>query len=223
MRSIARYADIEKRSGMSFHTGAGLVYASADPRADLALAQTLDVDAREVTATEVAELFGIAMASAQTIIFESAPAGHVNPRRMIEAQNRLVSAADGVVMDAAVTAATPTRDGVQLTVGNDTVVAGNVLLCTGAWAAELVGVDLPLERTLRTILLAELDDGPPLPSLIRRTDADSRPRRLLGSAGSIPGRSDHVEDRRLRPFRRVCHKPCRRRGMVPQRREHDRG
>ena len=38
MRSIARYADIEKRSGMSFHTGAGLVYATADPRADLALA-----------------------------------------------------------------------------------------------------------------------------------------------------------------------------------------
>ncbi|WP_419921184.1 NAD(P)/FAD-dependent oxidoreductase [Candidatus Poriferisodalis sp.] len=173
IRSIARYADIEERSGVPFHTGAGLVYASAEPRADLALALELDIDAREVTATEVAERFGIAMSSAEPIILESAPAGHINPRRMIVAQNRLASAAGGVIVDAPVSAAAPTRNGVQLTVGNDTMLADCVLFCTGAWAAELVAVDLPLERTLRTILLAELDDGPPLPSLISRAETDS--------------------------------------------------
>ena len=173
IRSIARYADIEERSSVPFHTGAGLIYASAEPRADLALALELDVDAREVTATEVAERFGIAMSSAETIILESAPAGHINPRRMIVAQNRLASAAGGVIVDAPVSAAAPTRNGVELTVGNDTMFADKVLLCTGAWAAELVAVDLPLERTLRTILLAELADGPTLPSLISRAETDS--------------------------------------------------
>ncbi|WP_428116544.1 NAD(P)/FAD-dependent oxidoreductase [Candidatus Poriferisodalis sp.] len=173
IRSIARYADIEERSGVPFHTGAGLVYASAEPRADLALALELDVDAREVTATEVAERFGIDMSGAETIILESSPAGHINPRRMIVAQNQLANAAGGVIVDAPVSAAAPTRSGVQLTVGNDTMLADKVLLCTGAWAAELVAVDLPLERTLRTILLAELADGPPLPSLISRAETDS--------------------------------------------------
>ena len=173
IRSIARYADIEERSGVPFHTGAGLVYASAEPRADLALALELDVDAREVTATELAERFGIAMSGAETIILESAPAGHINPRRMIVAQNRLANAAGGVIVDAPVSAAAPTRNGVELTVGNDTMFADKVLLCTGAWAAELVAVDLPLERTLRTILLAELADGPTLPSLISRAETDS--------------------------------------------------
>ena len=45
------------------------------------------------------------MSSAETIIFESAPAGHINPRRMIDAQNRLANAAGGVTVDAQVSAA----------------------------------------------------------------------------------------------------------------------
>ncbi|WP_419554530.1 NAD(P)/FAD-dependent oxidoreductase [Candidatus Poriferisodalis sp.] len=170
IRSIARYADIEERSGIPFHTGAGLVYSPADPQADLAHARKLDVDAHEISVAEVAERFGIDMSSADTIILEAAPAGHINPRRMIVAQSQLTAAAGGLVVEAPVSAAVPTPDGVQLTVGNDTMLADKVLLCTGAWAAELVGVDLPLERSLRTILMAELDEGPTLPSLISRTD-----------------------------------------------------
>ncbi len=170
IRSIGRYADIEERSGIPFHSGAGLVYSPADPQADLAHARKLDVDAREISADDVAERFGIDMSSADTIILEAAPAGHINPRRMIVAQSQLTAAAGGTVVDAPVSAAVPRADGVQLTVGNDTLIAEGVLLCTGAWAAELVGVDLPLERSLRTILMAELDEGPTLPSLISRTD-----------------------------------------------------
>jgi len=170
IRSIGRYADIEERSGIGFHSGTGLVYSGADPQADLAHALELGVDAREVTAAEIAERFGIDMSSADTIILEAAPAGHINPRRMVAAQGRLTATAGGTVVDAAVSGAVPTTDGVQLTVGNDTLLAQGVLLCTGAWAADLVGVDLPLERSLRTILMAELDEGPTLPSLISRTD-----------------------------------------------------
>ena len=170
IRSIGRYADIEERSGIPFHSGAGLVYSPADPQADLAHARKLDVDAREISADDVAERFGIDMSSADTIILEAAPAGHINPRRMIAAQSKLTAAAGGTVVDAPVSAAVSTPDGVQLTVGNDSLAAKVVLLCTGAWAAQLVGVDLPLERSLRTILMAELDDGPTLPSLISRTD-----------------------------------------------------
>ena len=174
IRSISRYADIEERSRVTFHSGAGLVYASADSGADLALATELKVDAGPISTDEVAERFGIDMSRADSIVFESAPAGHINPRRMIVAQSHLTDAAGGTVVDAAVSSLKPTGDGVQLTVENDTVSAGNVLLCTGAWAADLVGVDLPLERSLRTILMAELDDGPTLPSLINRTPERSR-------------------------------------------------
>lgn len=170
IRSIGRYADIEERSDIPFHSGAGLVYSGADPQADLAHALELGVDAREVTAAEVAERFGIDMSSADSIILEAAPAGHINPRRMVAAQSRLTAAAGGTVVDAPVSALAPAAGGVRLTVGNDTLSAEGVLLCTGAWAAELVGVDLPLERSLRTILMAELDEGPTLPSLISRTD-----------------------------------------------------
>ena len=143
IRSIGKYADIEERSGIRFHSGSGLVYSGADPKADLAHALELGVDAREVTADEIAERFGIDMSSADKIILEAAPAGHINPRRMVAAQSRLTAAAGGTVVDAPVSSLAPAADGVQLTVGNDTLLAEGVLLCTGAWAAELVGVDLP--------------------------------------------------------------------------------
>lgn len=164
-RSIRRYDDIAQRSGVDFYVGRGLAYVSTNEAVDYESALGRGADARVVSAEWLRETTGIAVPEthAARIIYEGAPAGFINPRRMIEAQCRLAETAGATIIDAA---ATGLSAGSVTIDGHGPIEASKVLLATGAYGGGLAGVDLPFERRLRTIVMAELGPGTEIPSLI---------------------------------------------------------
>lgn len=167
-RSIGRYADIAHRSGFAFHEPCGLAFVRADRAVDDAAAATLGADARPVSSQWLQEATGIAVPDdvERHIVFEGPPAGRINPRRMVAAQTRLTELAGGRVLDTAVSSIAKEGGRFRLATELGDVVADRLLMATGAYGTSLVGVDLALERRLRTIVLAEIAASDAIPTLI---------------------------------------------------------
>ena len=89
-QSIGVYRQIEAESGIRFYTPAGWLYAPAASvpaayAADMAAAYELDV--RQLGAGELEAAFPyLRFPGAEDGLFESAPAGYINPRALIRAQ-----------------------------------------------------------------------------------------------------------------------------------------
>jgi len=166
--SIERYGEISARSGIDFHDPVGLVMMAHDASQAASNGTELGADVSMLTSDELFDRYGIASASpAHDIAFEGPPAGIINPRKLVDAQIACAERAGANVINDAVTALDDEGSQVSLKLRSGrTLSADRVLLCTGAYGAELIGVDLPLERKLRTTVLAELGDGPDLPALI---------------------------------------------------------
>ncbi len=167
VRSIERYGDIATRSGVSFHSPVGLAVIAPDAEVARGHGAELGADVRAMDPALLYSRTGIRApeGGGHMIAYEGPPAGLVNPRLMVRAQAKLVERAGGHVVPAPVEAVRPNGAGVELDVAGSTIQADRILLATGAYGAELVGIDLEIERRLRTIVRAELGPGP-LPSLI---------------------------------------------------------
>ena len=85
---------------------------------------------------------------------------------MIDAQIVCARLDGGVWRDETVVQIEERDEVVRVHSNTGSIDAERVLLCTGPYGTSLIEEDLPLELRLRTILLAELDPGPALPSLI---------------------------------------------------------
>lgn len=172
VRSISRYPDIAMRSGIDFHDACGLVWASQTALSDRIDAVGRGADVRPVTLDWVQENTGIRLpaAHAETTMFEGPPAGRINPRRLIAAQTQLAVSAGAALVEQAVIAISEESSRFVIRTAEGVLEAKRVLLATGAYGAGLIGVDLAIERRLRTILMVELSPNPapsrPLPSLI---------------------------------------------------------
>ena len=178
-KSCDRYADIEARSGIGFHTPCGVIVGYPDAADWVVRAGQWGSDARLVDAAWVRHETGISIENGLGIVYEGAPAGHINPRRLVAAQTALTAAAGGVVIDAAVTAVTRTTHGFELVGPFGSIVASRILVATGAFGSELFDWSLDVERRARTIVMARLDpaDHPParrIPSLILDQPPDDR-------------------------------------------------
>lgn len=168
VRSIGRYDDIAARSGIDFHDPRGLAWLGIGIDDAVANSNERGADARVVTPEWLFATTGIRMPDTPGMqcVFEAAPAGVVNPRRLAAAQLRLAEMAGARIITEAATAVQPTTHGVRIVAPSGTVEADRVLLATGAYAAELVNVDLGVQRLLRTTLRIELGAAPEMPSLI---------------------------------------------------------
>lgn len=168
VRSIDRYSDIAERSGIGFHTACGLAYVSPTAASDMADGARRGADVRLVSREWLHETTGIQVATqdSESIVFEGPPAGLINPRRLIAAQTELAETAGARLMDGAVESISGRMGGFVIAGAAGTVESEQVLLATGAYGARLVGIDLAIERRLRTIVMAELGPGPNIPSLI---------------------------------------------------------
>ena len=162
-RSIARYQDLEARSGIKIHSPCGL--ATVLPNADewLANGTACGSDARWIDADWLLESTGIRVGVSHPIVWEGPPAGHINPRRMVAAQCRLAERAGAEI-----------RTDVVTSLDELPSEADAVLLATGAWGSDLLGPKLDVERIPRTVLLAEMSDEGRIPSLILRDPPDDR-------------------------------------------------
>lgn len=183
-RSIERYADIEARSGITVHHPVGLVISTPELPSWLEASRANGAAVEMVSAEWVAETTGIAMPDGAPAAYEDAPAGHINPRRLVAAQNVLARRAGASIVAEAATSIAGSVDG-GFTVGGPwgSVEAGRVVVATGSFGHGLLGADadaqLGLIRRPRTVLLAELgpdadDPDRSLPSLILRDQTDQR-------------------------------------------------
>lgn len=167
-RSIGRYADIEERSGISLHDARGVAWMGID--IDQAVQNGVDrgADSRLVDPDWLYATTGIRAPETPglQVAFEGAPAGVVNPRMLAHAQRRLTELAGGTVIMSAAEGIVPDRAGVIVSGAFGEIHARRVLLATGAWAADLVGAELLVERWLRTTLRIDMGPKPELPSLI---------------------------------------------------------
>lgn len=167
-RSIRRYADIEARSGISFHDPRGLAWIGHDVEAAITPAVDRGGDARPVSAEWLAANTGIAAPPIRGLqcAYEGAPAGVVSPRHLVAAELRLAELAGATIVYGAVDSLARSGQACQVTGRFGDFAADRVLLATGAYGAQLAGVSLGMERRLRTIVRADVGPGVDIPSLI---------------------------------------------------------
>ena len=167
-RSIARYDDIASRSGIDFHDPRGLAWLGIDIEGAVTNSIERGGNARMVTPEWLYALTGIQTPPTPNmqVAYEGAPAGVVNPRRLAAAQLRLAELAGATIVRAAADRVRTTAAGHAVGGLFGEVEASRVLLATGAYGAELVGVSLAARRLLRTTLRIDLGPAPEMPSLI---------------------------------------------------------
>jgi len=166
-RSIAGYSDIAARSRMQFHDARGLAQTSGHTQTAIDNAVARGGDARLVDRAWLRETTGIAVREDHpgATFYEGAPAGVIDPRQLVAAQTLLAARAGTLVIESPATAIRSQHRGLTIECGS-TITADYVILATGAYGASLVGLDLALERRLRTIVLAELGPGREIPTYI---------------------------------------------------------
>ncbi len=167
-RSIRRYTDIAASSGINFHTPTGLVQASLDADASIESALSRGAQARIVDHDWVRETTSIVMPSGPRVrlFYEDPPAGVISPRRLVAAQTSLAAHAGAVLIDAAATRINRGRAGFEISTAASDIEADQLIIATGAYGASLLGIELAIERRLRTVVVVELEDVAPLPCLI---------------------------------------------------------
>ena len=173
-RSIERYADIAHRSGVEFHHPRSVVVSFSDAADWVDRAAAWGSDARMVDPEWVRAETGIALPHDQPAMTEGAPAGWINPRRMVAAQTALVEQAGGTVVRDAATGLDVRADGVTVTGRFGALTADRVIVATGAFGAGLLQRPLLVERRPRTVLMAECAPDDRIPSLILQGPPDDR-------------------------------------------------
>ena len=164
--SLARYSDIAARSGINFYTASGCAAVFPDASTWIAAAEGYELEASMVSADWLRERTGIAAPPGNEIAFESAPAGHINPRRLVAAQAVLAEMAGASVIEHAGETVSRSNSCFEVAGVWGSLTADRVLIATGAFGAELMDRELDLERRARTTLMAEMEPRAELPTLI---------------------------------------------------------
>lgn len=169
-RSIARYRDIEARSGVSFFSEKGCLISglttgrSQDYMASIReSASKLDVDIQRLDDAGLAERFPyFEFPRDSDAVFEARGAGHVSPRHLVAAQTRLTELAGGTVIRKQVEAIRE-RDGHAeiVTADGDVVTAAKVLVAAGGFSNRPGLLPDPLDLNVygRTITFFEVDEA----------------------------------------------------------------
>lgn len=165
-RSLKIYPEIEQQSGIQFHHPVGCLRAAA------VSIKAIDVMAQVGRAFDIGfARIDVAIVNAQMpyfnfppttqLLWEHAPAGYINPRRLVAAQTAVGLMNGGHVIRATAKSLTTTQDHIQIHTDNDQTINGRkVLLTMGAYTNSLLpDSPVPLTRLAESILLAEVDES----------------------------------------------------------------
>jgi sarcosine oxidase len=141
-RSLDRYAEIEAKSGISFFTEAGCLFAGPAPQPGQGyLGRAIDVSAKLNVAFEALEPATLRERFPQFSLrddfsgyFEKRRAGHINPRALVRAQVSLAEAGGVSVIDATVTGVRDAGAHVEVTVADRVYTADRVLVAAGGFS-----------------------------------------------------------------------------------------
>ncbi len=193
VRSINRYRHIEQQSGIEFFHPCGLVMGGADAEAWVRRGRAQAADptllSDEAAVDALFHQTGIRLPVGVPAMTEGAPAGHINPRRLVEAQTVAAQKAGATVVRDAVANLTRTPSGYTLSGSWGSISAQRILLATGSFGAQFLPAKLDAERRPRTVVMAEVIDGVDtanVPSLIVEDGLDDQ--RLLGMYSVPPVR-----------------------------------
>jgi len=183
-KSIARYAEIEERSGIGFHTPCGAVRIAPTGAPALAAAlkavEGFELKLEEISGEELTRRCpAVRLPENFTVLWEPAPAGHVNPRRMVAALKAVSQEAGATLF--AQEAVSVAADGAGVSIGltdGGTIACDRALVAVGPHALDprLLPVRPDLKPFGRTVVQIEVAPDDPgfagLPSFIAAFDKD---------------------------------------------------
>jgi sarcosine oxidase len=180
-RSIARYAEIEMRSGIKVFTPSGFLSMGADGTEGLIATRdtgrSCGAEVEELDADEIAARFPmLSVERGSAGLVERGTAGHISPRNLVRAQLAIAKAQGAKIVDAAAVSVRAVQQGVEVTAANgETYRAERALIATGGFT-NACGLTLkPLDMRVygRTVVLFEIsdalqDDFRGMPTLVHR-------------------------------------------------------
>lgn len=165
--AVAAYARLEEETGISFHRPVGCLYVT--PYGEDAYLRLAREQATEFRIDPVFFTSGNTLNSAfpdfhfpegSAGMYESGPAGHINPRKLLRAQLKAAAAQGATVISDTVTAVHKTSSGYQVnTLAGKTHTAEKLLLATGSFLNQLnlAPRKLALKSKSEVVLLVKLD------------------------------------------------------------------
>lgn len=162
-RAIADYPTVEATSGIGFHHPSGLVFATDDPAGVERLRET----ARWLAEHGVHIGTGrdglddrVSIPAGCEVFTEGPPAGHVDPRRMVAAQQECARRSGAEVLRGEVTSIDRVAGGWTLGTSAGAVSAERVVVAAGPHTGELLPQVHPwLDVRAETVVMAGLDAG----------------------------------------------------------------
>ncbi|MFS2154079.1 FAD-dependent oxidoreductase [Rhizobium sp. Rhizsp42] len=167
-RSLDRYAEIEAKSGISFFTEAGCLFAGPVPQPGqgylgraIEVSDGLGVEYEVLDAATLRQRFPeFTLKESFSGYYEKRRAGHVNPRALVRAQTALAEVGGVTIIDATVTSVRDTGSHVEVSVGDRTYTAERVLVAAGGFSNfnQLLPAPVDTRVAARTVVFYELGE-----------------------------------------------------------------
>lgn len=162
IRSISQYQQLTELTGIDFHHPVGTLWADEDHDRvhEIGRISTmLDIECQVDETSCPVTVHGYRLPGGAAYAYEPAPAGYVDPRRMLAAQLEAATSAGAVVCNDHVVARERTPGAKRLrTASGQTIDAKRILLATGAYANayELTPAPLPVRVKSEITMLAHV-------------------------------------------------------------------
>jgi sarcosine oxidase len=181
--SIARYAEIERESGLRFFQEVGGVIAGAEGEAFMSavaqVAETEGIAAEWLGAPDFEARFPfLRLRPGDLASYEARGAGHISPRTLVRAQGICAANAGASVIAEEAVAVEDKGAYAELRCASTTLQVDHVLVATGAFCRDLLGdvvADVvPYKRTVAFFRLGAADQARlgRMPTLIHKTGED---------------------------------------------------
>ncbi len=165
-RSLDRYGEIEAKSGISFFSEVGCLFAGPPARPGLGylgralqINQMLDLDVETLTPAALRARFPqFSLNPSFDGYFEQRRAGHINPRALVRAQTKLAKQGGATIIDATVTSVRDEGASVEVHAGGKRYTAERVLVAAGGFSNfnDLLPDAIETRVAARTVAFFEL-------------------------------------------------------------------